>query len=413
MVRDYRATLEMRPLKDGDAIKDHRISVCVRKRPLNVQEKERKQMDVITVPTPNQVLVHEPKTTVSLKPKLENHDFRVITPSDVSITRLTTKRIMRVYKYTVKPLIQTIFDGGMATCFAYGQTGSGKTHTMGGNDKVRDLLNKGKEVKVLEAKGQVTVVGLTEEDVENVRDVLKFIRMGTKYRTSGQTSANNNSSRSHAVFQIILRDEKLVTHGKLSLIDLAGNERGTDASSSAPNKKAEIEAGEINASLLALKECIRALGRKEDHISFRASKLTMILRDSFIGDKSRTCMIAMISPGMNSCEHTLNTLRYADRVKELGAGDPPAADPPVVDPPAADPPAADRPAADPPASIIRQIMDSQVHWGKKYSALLTKTNEDGYDEDVAQMLEEVLDQQIASFQHFKNKLQFLRSGKEE
>lgn len=109
-----------------------------------------------------------------------------------------------------------------------------------------------------------------------------------------------------------------------------------------------MEGAEINKSLLALKECIRALGRKGSHLPFRASKLTQVLRDSFIGDKSKTCMvriviiiryifinskeetltltviiqIAMISPGMSSCEHSLNTLRYADRVKELAATDP-------------------------------------------------------------------------------------------
>lgn len=82
-----------------------------------------------------------------------------------------------------------------------------------------------------------------------------------------------------------------------------------------------MEGAEINKSLLALKECIRALGRKGSHLPFRVSKLTQVLRDSFVGSNSRTCMIAMISPGVNSCEHSLNTLRYADRVKELGGGD--------------------------------------------------------------------------------------------
>lgn len=82
-----------------------------------------------------------------------------------------------------------------------------------------------------------------------------------------------------------------------------------------------MEGAEINKSLLALKECIRALGRKGAHLPFRVSKLTQVLRDSFVGPNSRTCMIAMISPGVSSCEHSLNTLRYADRVKELGGGD--------------------------------------------------------------------------------------------
>lgn len=73
-----------------------------------------------------------------------------------------------------------------------------------------------------------------------------------------------------------------------------------------------IEGAEINKSLLALKECIRALDNDQNHIPFRGSKLTEVLRDSFVGN-SKTVMISCISPNAGSCEHTLNTLRYADR----------------------------------------------------------------------------------------------------
>ena len=121
---------------------------------------------------------------------------------------------------------------------------------------------------------QVVVVGLTETEVASVDDVLALISRGNSLRTSGKTSANSNSSRSHAVFQIILRagtkrrplygikifHEEIVEGetlllGKFSLIDLAGNERG--AVSSSADRQTRLEGAEINKSLLALKECIR------------------------------------------------------------------------------------------------------------------------------------------------------------
>ena len=164
--------------------------------------------------------------------------------------------------------------------------------------QVFDLLNDKAKLRVLEdGKQQVQVVGLTERPVESMEDVLKLIQHGNSIRTSGTTSANNHSSRSHAVFQIILRTrqsgvppERCRLYGKFSLIDLAGNERGADTSSSDRNTR--MEGAEINKSLLALKECIRALGRKGAHLPFRASKLTQVLRDSFIGEKSKTCMVS-------------------------------------------------------------------------------------------------------------------------
>merc|ERR1712013_667504 len=131
------------------------------------------------------------------------------------------------------------------------------------------------KLKVMEdGKQQVVVVGLTETEVASVDNVLALISRGNSLRTSGKTSANSNSSRSHAVFQIILRTgtKRRPLYGKFSLIDLAGNERG--AVSSSADRQTRLEGAEINKSLLALKECIRALGRKGAHLPFRASKLT-------------------------------------------------------------------------------------------------------------------------------------------
>ncbi|XP_054889816.1 kinesin-like protein KIF2C isoform X2 [Poeciliopsis prolifica] len=359
MIQDFRETLEITPITTADPIESHKICVCVRKRPLNKQEFNKKEIDVVSVPGKGTLLVHEPKQKVDLTKYLENQVFHF----DYSFDENSTNEL--VYKFTAKPLVQSIFQGCMATCFAYGQTGSGKTHTMGGdftgkqqnsakgiyalaaqdvftnlnhrrfanldlcvyvsffeiyNGKVYDLLNKKAKLRVLEDdRQQVQVVGLEEVCVSSAEEVIKIIQTGSGCRTSGQTSANTNSSRSHAILQIVLRcnNRAATLHGKFSLVDLAGNERGTDVSSN--DRSTLVETSEINRSLLALKECIRSLGKNSDHIPFRMSTLTKVLRDSFIGEKSRTCMIAMVSPGMASCEYTMNTLRYADRVKELNA----------------------------------------------------------------------------------------------
>ncbi|ROL44541.1 Kinesin-like protein KIF2C [Anabarilius grahami] len=354
MIEEYRETLEKVPMSLSDPVKPHRLCVCVRKRPLNKKELAKKEIDVVTIPGNGALLLHEPKQKVDLTKYLENQTFHF----DYSFDEDATNDL--VYRFTAKPLVKTIFEGGMATCFAYGQTGSGKTHTMGGdfsgksqnsskgiyalaaqdvftllkqkryadmdlcpyvtffeiyNGKVFDLLNKKAKLRVLEdEKQQVNVVGLQEVPVSSVDDVIKMIEKGSACRTSGQTFANASSSRSHAVLQVILRQRNFL-YGKFSLVDLAGNERGTDVSNN--DRHTIVETAEINRSLLALKECIRSLGQNSEHIPFRMSKLTQVLRDSFIGENSRTCMIAMISPGMGSCEYTLNTLRYANRVKEL------------------------------------------------------------------------------------------------
>lgn len=81
-----------------------------------------------------------------------------------------------------------------------------------------------------------------------------------------------------------------------------------------------MEGAEINKSLLALKECIRALDSGSNHVPYRASKLTLVLKDSFINKRSKTVMIVNVSPAASSADHTLNTLRYADRIKERAVG---------------------------------------------------------------------------------------------
>ncbi|KAM6174628.1 kinesin-like protein KIF2B [Erethizon dorsatum] len=342
------------PMPGLEPPEHHRICVCVRKRPLNERETTMKDLDIITILSDNVVMVHESKQKLDLTRYLENQTFCF----DHAFDDTASNEL--VYQFTAQPLVESIFRKGMATCFAYGQTGSGKTYTMGGafsgraqdcskgiyalvaqdvflllknstyeqlglqvygtffeiyGSKVYDLLNWKKKLQILEdGNQQIQVVGLREQEVSCTEEVMNLVELGNGCRTSGQTSVNVHSSRSHAVFQIILKSRGKV-HGKFSLIDLAGNERGADTAKA--NRKRQLEGAEINKSLLALKECIRALGQNKSHTPFRASKLTQVLRDSFIGPNSSTCMIATISPGMTSCENTINTLRYANRVKEL------------------------------------------------------------------------------------------------
>ncbi|XP_053426362.1 kinesin-like protein KIF24 [Nycticebus coucang] len=260
---------------------------------------------------------------------------------------------MRRKKQLTSP---NIFFRGNATCFAYGQTGAGKTYTMIGTHQnpglyalaakdifkqleisqprkhlfvwisfyeiycgqLYDLLNRRKRLFAREdSKHIVQIVGLRELQVDSVELLLEVIIKGSKERSTGATGVNADSSRSHAIIQIQIKDSVKRTFGRISFIDLAGSERAADARDS--DRQTKMEGAEINQSLLALKECIRALDQEHTHTPFRQSKLTQVLKDSFIGN-AKTCMIANISPSHMATEHTLNTLRYADRVKELKKG---------------------------------------------------------------------------------------------
>ncbi|XP_054779868.1 kinesin-like protein KIN-13B isoform X1 [Prosopis cineraria] len=327
-----------------------KIKVVVRKRPLNKKEIAKNEEDIIETNS-NCLTVHETKLKVDLTQYVEKHEFVFDAVLDEEVTN------DEVYSETVEPIVPIIFQRTKATCFAYGQTGSGKTYTMkplplkaskdilrlmqhtyknqgfqlfvsffeiyGG--KLFDLLNDRKKLCMREdGKQQVCIVGLQEYRVADVETIKELIEKGNSTRSTGTTGANEESSRSHAILQLAIKRSadgneskppRLV--GKLSFIDLAGSERGADTTDN--DKQTRIEGAEINKSLLALKECIRALDNDQGHIPFRGSKLTEVLRDSFVGN-SRTVMISCISPSSGCCEHTLNTLRYADRVKSLSKG---------------------------------------------------------------------------------------------
>ncbi|KAK7255368.1 hypothetical protein RIF29_28777 [Crotalaria pallida] len=327
-----------------------KIKVVVRKRPLNKKEVSKHEEDIVDTDS-NYLTVHETKLKVDLTQYVEKHEFVFDAVLNEEVTN------DEVYRETVEPIVPIIFQRTKATCFAYGQTGSGKTYTMkplplkasrdilrlmhhtyrnqgfqlfvsffeiyGG--KLFDLLNDRKKLCMREdGKQQVCIVGLQEYRVSDVETIKELIEQGNGTRSTGTTGANEESSRSHAILQLAIKrpvdgnvskPPRLV--GKLSFIDLAGSERGADTTDN--DKQTRIEGAEINKSLLALKECIRALDNDQGHIPFRGSKLTEVLRDSFVGD-SRTVMISCISPSSGSCEHTLNTLRYADRVKSLSKG---------------------------------------------------------------------------------------------
>lgn len=270
-----------------------------------------------------------------------------------------------VFDKTTRFLIDGVLQGFNATVFAYGATGAGKTYTMVGelnspgmmlmtfielfekisklsidrvykaklsyleiyNEMIRDLLNPTDaiiEVREDPTKG-VLMANLSEIMATSPEEVISSIRLGNKRRTQEPTMANETSSRSHAVLQITVEHKDKVTGtssdimlGKLSLIDLAGSER---ASNTMNRGLRLIEGANINRSLLALGNCINALCESVEkgvkvYIPYRDSKLTRLLKDS-LGGNCRTVMVACISPFANTFEDTHNTLKYANRAKNI------------------------------------------------------------------------------------------------
>lgn len=280
---------------------------------------------------------------------------------------------MKVFNLTTQFLIEGVLNGFNSTVFAYGATGAGKTHTMLGDEKcpgimyqtmkevftvlddfkvdrnyeihvsfleiynenIRDLIDTSGalpqdspesylELREDPEKG-VCVAGLKEVEVSTAEEILNLLIHGNHNRTTESTEANLTSSRSHAVFQIkVSHMEKNsgvraeINIGKLSLIDLAGSERASKTNNRGIRM---IEGANINRSLLALGNCINALHEnttrnRENYIPYRDSKLTRLLKDS-LGGNCRTVMIANIAGSHSSFEETNNTLKYANRAKNI------------------------------------------------------------------------------------------------
>lgn len=269
-----------------------------------------------------------------------------------------------VYNNTTRPLLDSVLDGFNATVFAYGATGCGKTHTILGtpldpgvifltmkelyqkiegladtkvfdvsmsfleiyNETIRDLLNPETSFKRLvlreDANRKISVSNLLSHKPKSVEEVMDLILLGNQNRTSSPTEANATSSRSHAVLQInVVQKNRTAdiseehTYATLSIIDLAGSERAA----ATKNRGARLNEGaNINKSLLALGNCINALcdPRRRNHVPYRDSKLTRLLKFS-LGGNCKTVMIVCVSPLSQHYDETLNTLKYADRAKEI------------------------------------------------------------------------------------------------
>ncbi|QHN81754.1 uncharacterized protein DS421_20g689690 [Arachis hypogaea] len=272
-----------------------------------------------------------------------------------------------LYDQAIIPIVNEVLEGFNCTIFAYGQTGTGKTYTMEGeckrsksgpngelpaeagvipravkqifdtlesqnaeysvkvtflelyNEEITDLLapeelskvsledKQKKQLPLMEdGKGGILVRGLEEEIVTS--EIFTLLERGSAKRRTAETLLNKQSSRSHSLFSITIHIKEATPE-----VDLAGSE---NISRSGAREGRAREAGEINKSLVTLGRVINALVEHLGHVPYRDSKLTRLLRDS-LGGRTKTCIIATVSPEVHCLEETLSTLDYAHRAKHI------------------------------------------------------------------------------------------------
>ncbi|KAL9983099.1 hypothetical protein ACROYT_G005228 [Oculina patagonica] len=349
------------------APQEKNIQVVVRCRPRNGKEAKEG--------SPSVVMCHPSKREVVVKHDIGNTSSMTTTTKTFTFDRVfapDTKQI-DVYRSAVVPILDEVLMGYNCTIFAYGQTGTGKTYTMEGersqedcsweedpsagiiprtmhqlleklnslvdcefsvrvsfleiyNEELFDLLSPSmdnQKMRLFEdstRKGSVVIQGLEELVVHDKDDVYNILERGRAKRQTAATLMNAHSSRSHSVFSVTIHikensvsGEELLKIGKLNLVDLAGSENV--GRSGAVDKRLR-EAGTINQSLLTLGRVITSLVERAPHIPYRESKLTRLLQDS-LGGRTKTSIIATISPALCNLEETLSTLDYAHRAKNI------------------------------------------------------------------------------------------------
>lgn len=351
------------------------IKVVVRCRPLNTREKNRGASHLIECKDQHQLVLNPPGEGDSRENAKATKKKAMPFSFDRSYDENTEQS--ELFEYVGLELLEHSFNGFNTCVFAYGQTGSGKSHSMVGyaeakglipltcsrlfvdanrlmekdpnlritvevsyieiyNEKVRDLLNpknKG-NLRVREHPSLGPYVeDLSKLVVKDFQDIESLMDEGNKARTVAATNMNETSSRSHAVFTLVVtqkrKDEETNLEAekvsRISLVDLAGSERANSTGATGSRLK---EGANINRSLTTLGKVIAALAQAsmepakgakkkaalENFVPYRDSVLTWLLKDS-LGGNSKTAMIAAISPA--DYEETLSTLRYADQAKKI------------------------------------------------------------------------------------------------
>ncbi|XP_054089990.1 kinesin-like protein KIF13A isoform X2 [Zeugodacus cucurbitae] len=321
-----------------------------------------KQQTILQNPPSLDKLERKPPKTFAF-----DHCFYSLNPEDQNFASQES-----VFDCVGRDILDNAFQGYNACIFAYGQTGSGKSYTMMGsleskgiiprlcdklfsaiankstqelmykvevsymeiyNEKVHDLLDPKPNKQSLKVREHNVlgpyVDGLSQLAVSSYKDIDNLMTEGNKSRTVAATNMNAESSRSHAVFSVvltqILTDQATGVSGekvsRMSLVDLAGSERAVKTGAVGDRLK---EGSNINKSLTTLGLVISKLadqsngkkGGNDKFVPYRDSVLTWLLKDN-LGGNSKTVMVATISPSADNYEETLSTLRYADRAKRI------------------------------------------------------------------------------------------------